>query len=166
MNGYSRWSPFADLFAMQRDMNNLVSRVLGSGDQTGGTGSGSRTAAWAPPIESFYKDNQLVVRAWVPGIDPATVDVQVSGNLLTIKGQRTFPYQLKEDQYLFSEVAYGAFERTLSLPDGLQSDHVKASYQQGVLEIALPIHEAVLPKKVPIEITQDAKDRVALSGAR
>jgi HSP20 family protein len=162
MNGYTRWSPFSDLFAMQRDMSNFLSKALGAGDQT--TGSGSRTATWAPPIESFYKDNQLVVRAWVPGIDPSTVDVQVSGNLLTIKGERGFPYQLKEDQYLFTEIAYGPFERTVTLPDGLQSDRVKATYNHGVLEIAIPLHEAVLPKKVPIEVGKT--EHVALSGAR
>jgi HSP20 family protein len=163
MDGYTRWNPFGDLFAMQRDMNNLLSKVFGASDQSAGTGT--RAATWAPPIESFYKDNQLIVRAWVPGIDPAKVDVQVSGNLLTIKGERAFPYQLPEGQYLFSEVTYGPFERTLTLPDGLKSDHVKASYNQGVLEIALPIHEAVLPKKVPIEVAQ-ASPHVALTGAR
>ncbi|HLW46970.1 MAG TPA: hypothetical protein VKW09_04300 [bacterium] len=63
-----------------------------------GAGSGGGTATWAPRIESFYvKDNQLIVRAWPPGIDPSMVDVQVPGNLLTIKGERTFPYRLQDD---------------------------------------------------------------------
>lgn len=163
MDGYTRWNPFADFFALQRDMNNLLSKVFGAGDQSAGTGT--RATPWAPPIESFYKDDQLIVRAWVPGVDPAKVDVQVSGNLLTIKGERTFPYRLPEGQYLFSEIVYGPFERTLTLPDGLKSDQVKANYNQGVLEIALPIHEAVLPKKVPIEVTH-ATPQPTLTGAR
>jgi HSP20 family protein len=88
------------------------------------------------------------------------VDVKVSGNLLSIKGERKFEYRVPEDRYLFTEVAYGPFERTITLPEGLRFDQVKAKYVNGVLEITLPIHEGVLPKKVPIEITESASQPV------
>jgi HSP20 family protein len=161
MLGYTRWSPFADLFALHREMSNALSRAFGMAQ---GTGTDTRTTAWVPPVESFYHNNKLIVRAWIPGVDPSTVDVQVSGAMLTIKGERTFPYALGEDQSLYTEVAYGPFERTLTLPEGAQSNHVTAKYTNGVLEIALPLHEGVLPKKVPIDIAAPAQP--ALAGTR
>ena len=82
------------------------------------------------------------------------MDIKVSGNLLSIKGERKFTYDVRENQYLFTEVVYGPFERMVTLPDGLAFDQVKAKYTHGVLDITLPIHEGVLPKKVPIEIEQ------------
>ena len=150
----NRWLSFADLAGLNRELTNR----LHSGEGT------SRTTAWAPAVESFYQGNNLMVRAWVPGVDPATVDIKVSGNLLSIKGERKFTYDVPEDQYLFTEVAYGLFERTITLPDGLAFDQVKAKYTHGVLDITLPIHEGVLPRKVPIEIAQSPQP--ALVGKR
>ena len=150
----NRWLSFADLAGLNRELMNR----LHSGEGT------SRTTAWAPAVESFYQGNNLMVRAWVPGVDPATVDIKVSGNLLSIKGERKFTYDVPEDQYLFTEVAYGLFERTITLPDGLAFDQVKAKYTHGVLDITLPIHEGVLPRKVPIEIEQSPQP--ALVGNR
>ena len=150
----NRWSSFADLVGLNRE---LVNRLYG------GEGM-NRTTAWGPPVESFYQGNTLMVRAWVPGVDPTTVDIKVSGNLLSIKGERKFTYDVPEDQYLFTEVAYGLFERTITLPDGLAFDQVKAKYTHGVLDITLPIHEGVLPRKVPIEIEQSPQP--ALVGKR
>jgi HSP20 family protein len=150
----NRWSSFADLYGLNREwMTRLYS----------GEGM-SRTTPWAPPVESFYQGNNLMVRAWVPGVDPATVDIKVSGNLLSIKGERKFTYDVDENQYLFTEVSYGPFERTITLPDGLAFDQVKAKYTHGVLDITLPIHEGVLPKKVPIEVEQSPQP--ALAGTR
>src|SRR6266480_3352063 len=149
-----RWSSFADLVGLNRE---LVNRLYG------GEGM-NRTTASGPPVESFYQGNTLMVRAWVPGVDPTTVDIKVSGNLLSIKGERKFTYDVPENQYLFTEVAYGPFERTITLPDGLAFDQVKAKYTHGVLDITLPIHEGVLPRKVPIEIEQSPQP--ALVGKR
>src|SRR6267143_599070 len=93
----NRWSLFADLSELNRDlMNRLYSGV-----------SMSRTTAWAPPVESFYQDNNLMVRVWVPGVDPATVDIKVSGNLLSIKRDRKFTYDVPENQYLLTDVVDG-----------------------------------------------------------
>ncbi len=144
---YNRWSPFSDLLALERDMNSFMSNFLGKAIRSAdaGTSATGRTAAWAPLIEAFYKDKSLVVRVWLPGGDPSKIDVQVSGNLLTIKGERTFPYQL-EDGQLYSE------ESTVTLPDTIQHDALTAKYVNGVLEITMPVREEVLPKRVPVEI--------------
>jgi len=137
---HNRWSLYADL-------SELMDRLYSGGGM-------SRATAWAPPVESFYQGNNLMVRVFVPSVDPATVDIKVSGNLLSIKGERKFTYDVRDNQYLFTEVVYGPFERTITLPEGLVFDQVKAKSTHGVLDITLPIHEGVLPKKIPIEIEQ------------
>jgi HSP20 family protein len=139
------------MWALNRE---LMNRMTGTTEE-----SSKRT--WAPPVESFYQDNNLIVRVWVPGVDPSKVDVKVSGNLLSVKGERTFTYKVSENEYLFTEVAYGPFERTVTLPEGLAFDQVKARYTNGVLDITLPIHEGVLPKKVPIEVIHAGPQTVA-----
>ncbi len=151
----TRWNPFADLVAMQRDMANFVNRALGGSDTSSGTSG--RGVAWTPGTEAFYKDNALVIRAWLPGVDPNKVDVQVVGNMLTLKGERVFPYQLPENAYLYSDVAYGPFERVLTLPETLQFDRISARYAAGVLEITIPVHEGALPKKVSIDVQPEPK---------
>ncbi len=154
----SRWSPISDLLAMNREMSNLVNRMFSPSDTATG-----RTD-WVPPVESFYLNKNLIVRAWVPGVDPPKVDIKVSGNLLSIKGERKFEYQIPPEQFLFSEVPYGTFELGVTLPAGLKFEQVKAKYVNGVLEITLPMHESVLPKQVPIEIEHSAQP--AVTGAR
>jgi HSP20 family protein len=155
----TRWSPVADLFALNREMSNLVSKMFSSADTATG-----RTVTWVPPVESFYLDDNLIVRTWIPGVDASKVDIKVSGNLLSIKGERKFEYRIPQEQFLFSEVPYGTFELTVTLPAGLKFDQVKARYINGVLEITLPIHESVLPKQVPIEIEQTSQP--AVTGTR
>lgn len=152
----SRWSPVSDLLALNREMSSLASRMFSSSDRANG-----RTFSWVPPVESFYLDKNLIVRAWVPGVDASKVDIRVSGNLLSIKGERKFEYQVPREQFLFSEVPYGTFELSVTLPAGLKFDQVKARYINGVLEITLPIHESVLPKQVPVEIEQTSQPAVA-----
>jgi HSP20 family protein len=90
--------------------------------------------------------------------------MRVSGNLLSIKGERKFEYQIPPEQFLFSEVPYGPFELSVTLPAGLRFDQVKAKYINGVLEITLPIHESVLPKQVPVEVQQSSQP--AVTGTR
>jgi HSP20 family protein len=150
----SRWFPINDLLAMNREMSNLVSKMFTSGD----TATGRTT--WVPPVESFYLDKNLIVRAWVPGIDASKVDIKVNGNLLSIKGERRFEYQIPPEQFLFSEVPYGTFELGVTLPTGLKFDQVRAKYLNGVLEVTLPIHESVLPQQVPIEVEHSSQPTV------
>jgi len=158
---YKPWTPFGDMLGMQKEMANLMKWAFGPMEK-GAFLTGK--IAWAPPIESFYKGKDLIVRVWIPGVEAPEVDVQVSGNLLLIKGERKMTHEVPEDQYLFSEVVYGPFERTVTLPEGLKFEQVKAKYTFGVLEITLPIHEGVLPKKVPIEVTPTPKP--VLTGTR
>jgi HSP20 family protein len=103
------------------------------------------------PIESYIKDENLVIRADVPGLDPKDIDVSVLGNVLTIKGERKDKQEVKKDDYFRREISYGSFERRTTLPEGAQTDKIKASFKNGVIEVTMPLAKEASAKKVPIE---------------
>ena len=104
-------------------------------------------------IEEFTEDGTLVVRAELPGVDvDKDVDISVQDGLLHIKAQRSESTERKEKSFYRSEFRYGAFERTLPLPPGATLDDVKATYESGVLEIRIPMTDAVTKAhKVPVQ---------------
>jgi HSP20 family protein len=131
-------------------MDDLFARFFGDWER--------ETAPWwrisegfAPPLECAVEDNQCVVKADLPGIDPKDLEISVLGNQLTIKGERKARQEQKERDYWQREVRYGAFERTITLPEGVKADEVKASYRDGVLEITMPCPPTMRAKKIPIE---------------
>jgi HSP20 family protein len=102
------------------------------------------------PVECFVRDNSLVVRADVPGIEPKDIDISVLGNVLTIKGERKSKEEVKKPDYLRREISYGAFERRLTIPEGAQTDKVKAEFKNGVVEIIVPLGKEVVARKIPL----------------
>ncbi len=118
------------------------------------------TEALAPPIESFVKGGNLVVRADVPGLDPKDLEVSVLHNVLTIKGERKSEKEVKDKDYLRREVSYGSFERRMSLPEGAATDKVKASFKNGVIEVTIPLAKQVESKKIPLEVEAEKKVEV------
>ena len=113
-----------------------------------------RTArSWMPRIDVFSKENTLVVRAEVPGVDPDDIDVTVEGDALTITGSRTFETSEElEAGYHRRELATGDFTRTVLLPDGVDAEAITAASKNGVLEISVPKRPEVLPRKVTVDI--------------
>jgi HSP20 family protein len=107
--------------------------------------------AFKLPIESYVKEGNLVVRADVPGLDAKDIEVSVLGNVLTIKGERKDKQEVKKDDYFRREISYGAFERRTTLPEGAQTDKIKANFKNGVIEVTMPLAKEATAKKVPIE---------------
>jgi HSP20 family protein len=120
-----------------------------------------REEAFLPAIESYVKEGSLVVRADVPGLDPKDIDVSILGNVLTVKGERKSEQEVKKEDYLRREVSYGSFERRMTLPEGTETDKVKASFRNGVLEVTLPLGKEAVARKVPIEAQAEQKIEVA-----
>ncbi len=144
---FGRWDPFEEIRAIQREISNLFDRFFGSTQL-----APARTVSWVPPLEAFYHKDHLILRFFLPGVDPKTVDVSVTGNVLTVRGERKLEMDIPQEDYLFCEVAYGPFERTVNLPAEVKTDQVNARYQHGVLEVSLPLAEAARPRKVPVEV--------------
>ena len=144
-NEVQPWSPFRELDRFRRDFDDLFDRFLG--------GRLSRESrAIAPSVESYVEGGKLVVRADLPGIDPKDVEITVAGDQLTIRGKRERREEQKRGEFIHREVSYGSFERTIKLPEGTKPDDIKASYNNGVLELTAPLPEQARTRKVPIQV--------------
>jgi HSP20 family protein len=122
-----RWNPAEELSSWHRDIDDLFGRFFGRNE--------SSVGSWVPRIETYRKDNEFVVRLDLPGVDPNDLEVRAEGNLLTITGERKS--ETKNSDY--QETYYGKFERTLTLPQGVEADKIAANSRHGVLEIRVPL---------------------------
>jgi HSP20 family protein len=106
----------------------------------------------SPSVDMFDKKDEIVVKAEIPGIEKEDINIALSDNTLTIKGQTKKEEEVKEEDYYYAERLYGSFSRTLSLPAKVNADKVKASFKNGILEIHLPKAEESKPKEVKVEV--------------
>lgn len=139
----NRWDPFRELSTLQDRINRVFSEQRTSGEAEG-TGK-----TWSPVVDILESESDLVVRAELPGIKREDIDVEVTSESLTIRGDRKIDEQSKE-KYLRVERAYGPFQRSFSIGVPVQPDKVKAAYRDGILEITVPKAEEVKPKKIEI----------------
>lgn len=147
-----RWDPFGEALRLQRDMDRVFAR-LGAPERTG-AGAGE-SVAWMPRIDVKRTGDDIVVRAELPGIKPEDVDIELTDNVLTIRGERKFEEEKENEGWLVRESTYGSFERALSIPEGVDPASVTASYTDGMLEVHVPkALEAVKPRTTKIEVAK------------
>ena len=109
------------------------------------------------PTEIFHKDDKLVIRMDIPGVDPDEVDVTVQDNALVINGKRHFPYSGEGIRWMRRGIFYGDFTQRLALGKGLDLEKIEARFDAGVLEVTVPYTEEVAPRKIAIERGETAK---------
>jgi HSP20 family protein len=143
-------SLFDDLFSLPRELDNLFER---SWDSPSGLLPEFRGQAtnFLPEVECYIKDGNIVYRMAIPGIDPKNVDLSIVGNQLTVKGERTTPGNVKDDDWYIRGFRYGHFERTFTLPEGVEREKVSANFANGMLEISVPLAKAQRPRKITIK---------------
>ncbi len=106
---------------------------------------------WAPAVDMYETQNEVVVSADLPGIEEKDIRVSITGDLLTIQGQRQAKEEVKDGGHYRREQWFGKFERTLTLPMAVETGQVKATYRDGVLSVKLPKAEEIKPKEIKIE---------------
>ena len=146
----TRWETPRGLTTLQDQINRLFSDSLG---RTGGEGS---LTAWAPAVDIYETEHELVVKADLPDIDPKDLDIRVENNILTIRGERKFEKKVNEDNYLRVERAYGTFSRSFTLANTVNADAIKAEYQNGVLTLTIPKREEAKPKQIKVNVGTQA----------
>jgi HSP20 family protein len=107
---------------------------------------------WSPPVDIYETENELVLKADVPEVDPKNVAIQMENGTLTLKGERRFDEQRNGRGFHRIERGYGSFVRAFSLPDTVEPDKVKADYKNGVLTVVLPKKEVAKPRTINVEI--------------
>src|SRR5713101_3742081 len=124
MRTLTRWEPFRGATSLQDQVNRLFNDVLER------RGEESSLTAWAPAVDIYETEQELVVKADLPDVDPKDLDIRVENNILTIRGERKFEKKVNEEQYLRVERAYGAFTRSFWLANTVNSEAIKADYQK------------------------------------
>jgi HSP20 family protein len=146
-----RWEPFRNLVDIQGEVNRLFDNFLGRPVPAAAAAAAGRT--WLPPVDMHETKDDLVLKVEVPGVREKDVAVSITGDLLTIRGERPWSEDEGRDQKLLHvERVYGQFERLIQLPMAVQADKVKATYRDGVLEIRLPKAEELKPREIKIDI--------------
>jgi len=109
-------------------------------------------AAWVPAVDIFEEADSIRIHAEVPGVKPADVKISVEGNVLRISGTKQQSAEERTERVHRYERAYGAFERTFTLPATVDPDKIRASYDNGVLTVTLPKVEKAKPRQIPVEL--------------
>ncbi|HEX4002058.1 MAG TPA: Hsp20/alpha crystallin family protein [Candidatus Acidoferrales bacterium] len=144
----TRWDPFQNLATLQDQVNRLLEAPL-----AGRRAENSNLTAWAPAVDIYETENELVIKADLPDINEKDLDVRVENNLLAIRGERKFEQKVKEDNYLRIERTYGSFSRSFSLPTTVNTESINAEYKNGVLTVQLPKRAESKPRQVKVNAT-------------
>jgi HSP20 family protein len=145
-------SPFRGFWDTQSEFDRVFNDVMGDFFGTRRQGAGAQQQPRAPRFEAFAKNGDLVLRADLPGVALEDVDITLDGNVLTISGERKATTQEEGVSYYLNELPYGAFSRSVTVPEGVDADSIKARLENGVLEVVLPGATTQLePKRIAIE---------------
>jgi HSP20 family protein len=107
---------------------------------------------WAPAVDIYEGENELVVKADLPDVKPEDLDIRVENNILTIRGERKFEKKADEKNYLRVERAYGSFARSFSLANTVNTEAIEADYKAGVLTLSIPKREEAKPKQIKVNV--------------
>jgi HSP20 family protein len=157
----NRWEPSRGATTLQEQINRVF------GDMLERTSEESNLTPWAPAVDIFETEHELVLKADLPDVNPQDLDIRVENNILTIRGERKFENRVNEENYLRVERAYGSFSRNFSLANSVKSDAIRADYQNGVLTLSIPKREEAKPKQIKVNVgTPATLAMAAAAGAR
>src|SRR5258705_9414312 len=145
MSTLDRWESFRGN-SPDSQLNRLFSDFFGRATQE------QNLTTWAPAVDIYEGENELVVKADLPDVKPEELDIRVANNILTIRGERKFEKKVDEKNYLRVERAYGSFARSFSLANTVNSEAIKADYQDGVLTLSIPKREEAKPKQIKVSV--------------
>ncbi len=146
-NELMEWKPFREVSRLRREMDRMwddffapARRFLRPGE-----------VEWVPAVDVAEDADKVTIKAEVPGLEAKDLDISLTGDVLTIKGEKKSEREEKKENYHLVERSYGSFSRSLKLPAAVNADKIEASYKQGVLTITCPKKEKVKPKAIEIK---------------
>ncbi len=143
-----RWDPFKEFISIQERIDNMFDEVSLKDRSCSGVSYG----VWSPPVDIYETEDEIIMKAELPGLDRDDFSIEVKDNTIILQGERKFKKNLKEENYNRMERPYGMFKRIFNLPNTVDRDEVKAHYEGGVLEIMVPKAIEPKPEKIEVEI--------------
>ncbi|HVA77524.1 MAG TPA: Hsp20/alpha crystallin family protein [Candidatus Binataceae bacterium] len=148
-----KWSPVTDLERLRHEFDELFDQF---GFHRRGLIQDWQSTMTHPAIESYTEGDQFTVRVELPGVDPKAVDIKVAGGILTIRGSREQKQETIKRDFIRHEIRYGSFERSISLPEGMKAEDLKATYRDGVLQLTAPMPKEAVSKEIKIQVEGEA----------
>jgi HSP20 family protein len=145
-----RWEPFREIATLQNDMSRLMNAVMGGTQDT--------TRSWVPPVDVWETEDELVYAFDLPGIPEDKISVEYEDGALVVSGERERSEEVSTEKFYRFERRFGAFSRTVGLPQGVSDDSITADYHDGVLE--LHVRKPEQPKPRRIEIGSNGKKTI------
>lgn len=145
MSGLTRWEPMRELATMRNLMDRVFDESFG-----GWPAQWPRSEAMSLALDVAEEGDTFTVKASVPGVKPEEIDVTLTDNVLTIKGETKEDQEIEQENYHLRERRYGSFMRSVTLPSPVDADKIEASYESGVLTLRLPKSESVKPKRIAV----------------
>ena len=152
MQTISRLDQFRGLNSLQDQVNRLFEETFARGRS-----AESEMGVWAPAVDIYETEQELVLKADLPEVNQQEIDIRIENNMLTLRGERKFQSEVNQDSYLRVERAYGPFSRSFSLPNTVNTEAIKADYQNGVLSIRMPKREESRPKQIRIGVGSNGR---------
>jgi HSP20 family protein len=149
-----RWEPVRELGTIQSEMNRLFNTFFET--PAGGGNSSPALRRWVPAMDLVETDDEFVLRADLPGLSENDVNIELDDNVLTISGERKSEHEERKEGYYRVERSSGSFQRSLTLPEGVSADAIRAQFDKGVLEVRVPKPEERKPRKVAISVGGEA----------
>lgn len=143
-----RWEPARELQSVQSEINRLFNTLFDAPAPAGG----AQARRWIPAMDLVETEGDYVLRADLPGLTEKDVKIEFQDNVLTVSGERKSEHEERRDGFYRLERAFGSFSRSLTLPEGVDPQAVKASFDKGVLEIHIPKPEVRKPQKIEIAV--------------
>jgi HSP20 family protein len=147
----TRWDPLRE-FSIMQDRLNRMSRLSRESYGPEGPEEALTTTSFAPPVDIYEDEHNIVLKLEVPGIDEKDIDVRIDNNTLTVHGERKIEKEEKEENFRRVERQYGSFTRSFSLPSSVDPQQVSANYNQGVLKIELAKKAEAKPKQIKVNV--------------
>lgn len=155
MANLERREPFFGLSSVDSQFSRLLNDFFARPAQE------SNLTTWAPAVDIYETEHELVVKGDLPDVKPEDLDIRVENNILTIRGDRKFEKKVDEKNYLRVERSYGSFSRSFSLANTVNTEAIKADYQNGVLTLTIPKREEAKPKQIRVSV---ATEKAAAAG--
>ena len=145
----TRLDPFREFVTIQDRMNRLFRDSYGNNE---GREESLNNTSFAPPVDVYEDEHNVILKIEVPGIDEKDIDVRIENNTMTVHGERKFEQEEKEENYRRVERQYGSFTRTFTLPQTVEQENVQADYDKGVLKIKLSKKAEAKPKQIKVNV--------------